>query len=41
MDYGLMGQIFGAEVLLLGAGVHVLKVSDPGCVEDFVDLDKI
>ena len=27
-------------VLLVGAGVHFLKVSDPGCVEDFVDLDE-
>ena len=41
MDYVLMGPIFGAEVLLVGAGVHFFEVSDPGCVEDFVDLDEI
>ena len=28
-------------VLLVGAGVHVLKFSDPGSVEDVVDLDEI
>ena len=41
MDYVLMGQIFGAEVLLVGAGLYFLKVSDPCCVEDFVDLGEI
>ena len=41
MDYVLVSRIFGAGMLLVGAGVHFFEVSDPGCVEDFVDLDKI
>ena len=42
MDYVLVSRIPGVPlVLLVGAGVHFLKVSDPGCVEDFVDLDEI
>ena len=28
-------------VLLVVARVHFFEVSDPGCVEDFVDLDEI
>ena len=38
MGYVLVSRIFGAGMLLVGAGVHFFKASDPGCVEDVVDL---
>ena len=39
MDYVLVSRIYGVPVVLLvGAGVHFFKASDPGCVEDVVDL---
>ena len=41
MDYVLVRRIPGACVRLACAAVHFLKVSDPGCVEDFVDLEDI
>ena len=41
MDYVLGRRIPGACVRLACAEVHFFEVSDPGCVEDIVDLDEI
>ena len=41
MDYVLVRRIFGALFASRVCRVHFLKVSDPGRVEDFVDLDEI
>ena len=41
MDYLLGRRIPGAYVRLGCTGMYFFEDSDPGCVEDFVDLDEI